>query len=53
MFENKPGRYLTFEQNGSWHQIFADQMSDKAKFNARPHPGSRRQRRIIKLDQGE
>jgi len=37
-----PGGYLAYEQDGSWHQIFAEHTSDKAKFSARPHPGSRR-----------
>lgn len=45
-----PGGYLAFEQHGSWHQIFAEHMSDKATFNARPHPGSRRQRRMLEKD---
>ena len=45
-----PGGYLAFEQNGSWQQIFADHTSDRAKFMARPHPGSRRQRRIMGKD---
>ena len=42
-----PGGYLAYEQDGSWHQIFAEHTSDKAKFSARPHPGSRRQRRML------
>ncbi len=49
--EMLPGGYLAFEQGGSWHHIFAEHASDKAKFAARPHAGSRRQRRRLEREE--
>jgi hypothetical protein len=46
-----PGGYLAYEQGGSWHQVFADSMTTHQRFLARPHSGSRRQRRMLGKEQ--
>jgi hypothetical protein len=46
------GGYLSFEDRwGQWQQIFAAEPADaRAAYKARPHAGSRRQRRQLGRD---